>query len=94
MVEEKKTSVGLKPPASAEFKFDISTSSHFDSSSKSSPENHPLSFSAFPALRRPILDELDEDLVLTDDQSEIFNEKDFMRLSKQLPKRLVIIFSL
>ena len=32
--------------------------------------------------------------MLTDDQSEIFNEKDFMRLSKQLPKRLVILLFL
>jgi hypothetical protein len=40
-------------------------------------------------LRRPLVEDLDEDLFPIDGDSEILNEKDFAKLSRELPKRLV-----
>ena len=60
------------------------------SSCRSPPSGHQLSASSFPALRRPQpLDDLDEDLLPVEGDSEIFTQTDFIRLSRELPKRLV-----
>ncbi len=67
-------------------KKDVITKYTFFSSCKSS---QGLSPSSFPALRRPLVEDLDEDIFPIDGDSEILNEKDFGKLSRELPKRLV-----